>query len=370
MKRMRQIVSSGLGRSGLERQTGRLTSPQRGGDRPRITIGERRSEVIGAEVAFERDDLPQGGSVRPQALMAVADELAALGADLNRAVRQSTLPLETSVRQFGHDCPSTLYAVARRLHCGAAVMVWQVTFTARQGSDEPFAVVTQTLAIDDGAHEAAPNVTTSIGAPEPSRSEWAPTEVAPVSVRREQIAAAAAEIIARKGFAGASIREIADAAGLHVPTLYQYIASKDELLELVYSRTMAALKTDLDAEVAGYATAEEKLRAAIGILVGRGDRFRHRIGLLNRELRSLSPKARTRVLDQYRDLMVATAAIIRMGMTSGEFRDVDPDIAANIVDGACDMWALRQFAVGHVGIDAFGAEIAELIVRGLRRPAV
>ncbi|HEX4767892.1 MAG TPA: TetR/AcrR family transcriptional regulator [Lichenihabitans sp.] len=321
-------------------------------------------------MTFEDDDLPQDGSLGPQAIVAIAVELAALGGDVDRTVRPSAIPIETSVRQFGHDRPRTLYATARRLHCGAAVIVWQVTFTARRGGDDPVAIVTQTLAVGErvAGPWAIPDDPAEASAE--SRSETARTEIAPVSVRREQIAAAAADIIARKGFAGASIREIADAAGMHVPTLYQHIASKDELLELVYSRTMAALKTDLDAEVAGYATAEQKLRAAIGILVGRGDRFKHRIGLLNRELKSLSPKARTRVLDQYRDLMGATAAIIRMGMATGEFRGADPDIAANIVDGACDMWALRQFAVGHVGIDAFGAEVAELIIRGLRRPTV
>ncbi len=365
MKWMRQIVSSGLGGSEAERPGRGPASRERASGRPRITIGERRPDTVGAEVIFEDDDLPRDGTLRPQTIVAIADELAAVGADFNGTARPSAIPIETSVRQFGHDRPRTLYAVARRLHCGAAVIVWQVTFTARQGGDDPVAIVTQTLTVSEHTALPGPAPDDAAGATAESRSETGRTDVAPAAVRREQIAAAAAEIIARKGFAGASIREIAEAAGMHVPTLYQYIASKDELLELVYSRTMAALKTDLDAEVAGYATAEQKLRAAIGILVGRGDRFRHRIGLLNRELKSLSPKARARVLDQYRDLMGATAAIIRMGMASGEFRDADADVTANIVDGACDMWALRQFAIGHVGIEAFGSEVAELIVRGL-----
>ena len=368
MKWMRQIVSSGLGRSEVEGRARGPTVLERAPGRPRITIGEARADAVAGEVTFDDDDLPHG-SVRRQAMLAVADELAAVGADVDRGARLSAFPIETSVRQFGHDCPRRLYVMARRLHCGGAVAVWQVTFTAHQGSDEPMAIVTQTLAMGDRAAMPGPAPDDAAAADE-SRNGSARTDAAPAAVRREQIAAAAAEIIARKGFAGASIREIAEAAGMHVPTLYQYIASKDDLLELVYSRTMAALKTDLDAEVAAYATAEQKLRAAIGILVGRGDRFRQRIGLLNRELKSLSPNARARVLEQYRDLMGATAAIIRMGIASGEFRDADPDIAANIVDGACDMWALRQFAVGHVGIEAFGAEVAELIVRGLRQSAV
>jgi AcrR family transcriptional regulator len=47
---------------------------------------------------------------------------------------------------------------------------------------------------------------------------------------RQQILDAAARVFARKGFAGASVEEIADAAGFTVGALYSNFESKDQLL--------------------------------------------------------------------------------------------------------------------------------------------
>src|SRR5918911_1791653 len=50
--------------------------------------------------------------------------------------------------------------------------------------------------------------------------------------RRDQILAAALDVIAEHGFRGASIKRIADRAGLKSPALiYWYFKDKDQLLE-------------------------------------------------------------------------------------------------------------------------------------------
>lgn len=55
--------------------------------------------------------------------------------------------------------------------------------------------------------------------------------------RREVILAAAFKVFARRGFAQASVQEIADAAGVAKPTLYNHFADKDELFRraMVYT---------------------------------------------------------------------------------------------------------------------------------------
>src|SRR5690348_12449435 len=55
---------------------------------------------------------------------------------------------------------------------------------------------------------------------------------------REQLLGAAARIFAKKGYAGASVEEIAESAGYSIGALYSNFASKEELfLELMAARS-------------------------------------------------------------------------------------------------------------------------------------
>src|SRR5215831_7399356 len=51
----------------------------------------------------------------------------------------------------------------------------------------------------------------------------------PASARREQLLAVGLEVFARQGFHGTSMNEVAEAAGVTKPVLYQHFASKREL---------------------------------------------------------------------------------------------------------------------------------------------
>jgi hypothetical protein len=55
---------------------------------------------------------------------------------------------------------------------------------------------------------------------------------------RERILLAAARLFANKGYAGAAVREIVDAAGVTKPTLYYYFKNKEELYVQLMDRAM------------------------------------------------------------------------------------------------------------------------------------
>src|SRR5581483_7559988 len=70
-----------------------------------------------------------------------------------------------------------------------------------------------------------------------------------IEVRYDGILGAARDAIARRGFHQASMREIAQAAGLSLAGLYHYVGGKDELLFLVLDHDLDRLLADLDASV-------------------------------------------------------------------------------------------------------------------------
>src|SRR3954469_6412778 len=79
----------------------------------------------------------------------------------------------------------------------------------------------------------------------------------PAPLRREAILAAAEEVFARRGYHGASIDEIAQAAGISKALIYEHFPSKRELhvslvaaeVELIFERLVESRATSEPGEV-------------------------------------------------------------------------------------------------------------------------
>jgi AcrR family transcriptional regulator len=84
----------------------------------------------------------------------------------------------------------------------------------------------------------------------------------PAPARREQLLATALEVFARQGFHAASMNDIADAAGVTKPVLYQHFDSKRELYLALLAEVGGRLLRALAAATAG--TSDGKLRTERG----------------------------------------------------------------------------------------------------------
>lgn len=139
----------------------------------------------------------------------------------------------------------------------------------------------------------------------------------------------AMRLFADRGFAGTSLQDIADATGLTRPALYHYFASKEDLL----SRLVSELTEDPADELgeirqrAG-TTAAQRLRAMAFAIALRQASQPARFRLLVRSEAELPP-ALSEVYDQGRRRVLREfSAVIDEGVRLGEFRPVDPRIAA------------------------------------------
>ncbi len=335
-----------------------------------------RDRVVG-EMTIGPDHLDHHGVVRSAALLVFADELAGHGACMAAPRDRVILTLETKANYFRRCRSTVLGGQATPLHIGPSTMVWQ-TSLYEAGGDQ-IAMISHTLLVlapeNAAAEEAATSATEKSSASLRLAGEAKHTPVgrtrqsseAAIAKRREHIAEAACKVISRQGFAGSTIREIANEAGLHVPTLYQYVSSKDEVLELVFNWLVDQVRMDIDAATQGCSSARDKLVAATSTLIRRGNLNRSQIGMLNRELKSLSPKARLRVLSEFQTLMKKIATLVEEGVALGEFRAVEPLIVANFIDAVVDVWALRQYSVGRFGVKEFENEVVRFLEAALLR---
>ncbi len=318
----------------------------------RIAALTRLSDGALADIDITGEDRP-GLSL----LLAVADEVSARAGALIGIEGSAWEMTDLTAGWITPPTGSTLTAKAGLLarlvdHC-----VWQISFAEPDGTVVAHAVLKRRPHPTEVVPAAAlPSAASDLRAAQPAERQ------------RDHIAEAAAAVIAAKGFAHATVREIAEAAGMHVPTLYTHIASKHDLLELVYTWSMDRILVDVGQATANCRSAREKVAAIMAAMIARADENKRLVGVLNRELRSLPHGARERVLDRYRVILHELAKVIAEGVAAGEFRPVDPAVVANIIDAACDMRALRPFSFDAMALAEFERHILAFIDAGLRGP--
>ena len=339
---------------------------QAGGDAPRD--GQQKGPggaVAPAADRTERDlfirrtRLPETpGAGGAAALAAFAEELVA-GAAL-RGARQIASVVSLSLDMQSAPAPGTgLRGEVLLLREDGATSLWRARIA--DAGDAPVAGVSLTVVL-----EPARPVPESPPAASP-RVTPAETATGGLDPRQAQIARAACAVIAEKGYAAASVREIADAAGMHVPTVYSHVKGKAEVLELVYAWTIGRMLDMMEPAFARGDTPPERLQAILRQLTEANDVLWQETGVLNRETRSLPYEARDRVLSRYYDgMVVRIAGVIEEGIASGHFRQVDPRLVANFLDALSDIWPLRPFAVGRAGIEGFSAELERFVAAALR----
>ena len=105
--------------------------------------------------------------------------------------------------------------------------------------------------------------------------------------RYEGILGAACDVIARRGFHQASIREIARAAGLSLAGLYHYVGEKDELLFLVLGHSLDQLLESLRRRLAEAHTPEDRLLALIRTHLDFGFQHAHALRIINRDRQAI-----------------------------------------------------------------------------------
>lgn len=155
--------------------------------------------------------------------------------------------------------------------------------------------------------------------------------------RRDEVHGAAIEVFCAKGFAAASIQDVADAVGVLKGSLYHYISSKDDLLERIFEDAAQESQRRIDVVAALQAEPAERLRTFVERQVGWHLEHVEHATVLLREWRYLQGRQR-KVVARHRRvyetfLRELIEDCVRAGVTS---RDLDVAHALRFVLGAID----------------------------------
>jgi AcrR family transcriptional regulator len=285
-----------------------------------------------------------GGFLRHAAAIAFADDAIA---------EPEGVVLDCAVQLLAPYPGGPVRADVAWLTAAAGRRLWQVVLRDRAGT--ALAAVSQTRLL---AALPEPVVT------ELPRPPDGPSGIA--EARRRRILDAALPVIATRGFANATMREIAAAAGLHVPTMYQYARSKDELLLMIFEDALDRSIAEMAAAIGFPGTPTQRLRAAIDHLVQKSERRRAEIRLFAREAALLPPPMRAKVHAKWAIQMGAIEAILREGIEAGEFHPADTEITAHLIEALCEAWSMRRFVMRRQGVAKVVALIQRLLACGLQ----
>jgi len=141
--------------------------------------------------------------------------------------------------------------------------------------------------------------------------------------RREKILAAAAELVARRGYHAVSLADIGAAAGIVGSGIYRHFGSKSAILDALLDQAMDRLLGNAGRVLASGAGDEQVLAALVADQVAFAVDDRRLVQLYQREIHTLPEADRRRLRRRQRHYIeewVHVLAGVRPGITDGEAR--------------------------------------------------
>jgi AcrR family transcriptional regulator len=184
-----------------------------------------------------------------------------------------------------------------------------------------------------------------------------------IAARYDDILDAAVDVLARRGFHQASIRQIARAADLSLAGLYHYVRGKDELLFLALARALDDLTAALDTALADARTPEGKLlaliRAHLEFAVTRGAEMK----IVNRDYELLAEPRRSEIVARRGEYLARGIAILAELDPHGRTRD-ELTSATILLLGMLNGIATRPFLRSSADLAALAGQVGALFLYG------
>jgi AcrR family transcriptional regulator len=192
------------------------------------------------------------------------------------------------------------------------------------------------------------------------RTKDVPTQVKNqelVDQRRLQIVDAAVRLFIEKGFHKTTTREIAQTAGISIGLLYEYVASKEDVLYLVCEAIHAEVEHGVAESLKRAKRGRDVLAEMIREYFLVCDRMSDHILLIYQETRTLPQQWRKRVLENEVKITGIFVEALRHLIESGDLPHLDKhsiELIAHNISVLGHMWTFRRwFLTRHYSIEDY-----------------
>ena len=181
---------------------------------------------------------------------------------------------------------------------------------------------------------------------------------------------AARKLFWEKGFAEASVKDIVAEAGLTKGAFYHYFDAKEDVLQIMYERSLMRLMLALERHKSQKLTIVQSLEALIAEMVRVANDYRVEVAMFWEQYRRLPQAFEKSNRDRRRDFYRNIAALAEQGVANGELNpDIQPEVFAMSVIGVCQHSQHWLTPGRGMTIDQLADEVAYMFMQGLlRRP--
>ena len=188
--------------------------------------------------------------------------------------------------------------------------------------------------------------------------------------RRDAIVDTSATVFARRGYHATGIVELCEVNGFGKGAFYYYIGSKEELLAAIHDRVMdeVMLGADRVAEAGGSPSAQLAMHGEE--LLDVIHRYPDHVWVFLHEFPALTAERAQQFRTRRREYERRIEVVLRAGVDSGEFRDIDPWLTARAWLGMHNYTYLWLKAGGSVSARDVAKPFADIFLRGIGTPPV
>ncbi|KQL51132.1 TetR family transcriptional regulator [Heyndrickxia shackletonii] len=190
-----------------------------------------------------------------------------------------------------------------------------------------------------------------------------------VKMRRNQMIRGAVALFKQKGFHRTTTREIAQAAGFSIGTLYEYIRTKEDVLYLVCDSIYDQVRERLQGMDVDKGTLES-LKLGIAHYFKIMDEMQDEVLVMYQEAKSLSKDALPYVLKKELEMVGMFETIIRRCIDNGELvmDDEHIDLLSHNIFVQGQMWGFRRWALAkNYTIDDYIKVQTDLLFTGIEQ---
>jgi len=190
---------------------------------------------------------------------------------------------------------------------------------------------------------------------------------------RDRILEAAVRIFSTHGFDRASVKSIAEEAGVAVGSIYNHFGSKDDLLISIFEEEFAHRIALVDRIRESQDPIPDQVERLLQDHFARAREHRELAELLLYERYHRGSRVRERLAALQADVVIRIAAILRRGIDEGWIRPCHPDVVAqalfDLVQTMTVCWVLGDRADADETFATAPKELTDLMWKGLRRDA-
>jgi TetR/AcrR family transcriptional regulator, cholesterol catabolism regulator len=165
------------------------------------------------------------------------------------------------------------------------------------------------------------------------------------SERRREITYAAADLFDKKGYASATMEDLAAAVGIAKPTLYHYFDSKDEIFFEIHFELMDILTSRLANRVDRGMPVEELMVEAMSDMLELIGTHRGHVRVFIEHYRELEPGAQGILRSKRENYATAITDLMSNAVDAGVFRKINADLVTLALFGMSN-WAYTWFDPG------------------------